>query len=334
MVRVKPNFITLGGSNPHTLSAARWKGFESPLQKRGGRVLVPTPKDMIIHFKNLIKILFASSAVLLLVNCSQQKNNLYNPEILESIEQTTTFETTESKKEEVVPFGAKALIESYPDFNLRYSDNAIVFEDGTRIIYDDGIESDYLTKLDNCDIKDMFSQEYDASVIEPPYIYDPGRYRCEEFFNKMYGSSNEEITKNLTSVYIFGNEFIITKVNGISEKFKKLAKIIETHEDWRPYFAENAGGFNYRSVSSTGRMSAHSYGIAIDINSQLTNYWKWGNSKLSEIDEIKNINKDKKIPYEIVELFEQNGFIWGGRWYHYDTMHFEYRPELFVINKD
>ncbi|MDP3291618.1 MAG: M15 family metallopeptidase, partial [Sulfuricurvum sp.] len=23
-----------------------------------------------------------------------------------------------------------------------------------------------------------------------------------------------------------------------------------------------------------------------------------------------------------------HGFIWGGRWYHYDTMHFEYRPEL------
>jgi hypothetical protein len=21
--------------------------------------------------------------------------------------------------------------------------------------------------------------------------------------------------------------------------------------------------------------------------------------------------------------------VWGGRWYHYDTMHFEYRPELF-----
>src|SRR5690242_16362928 len=26
--------------------------------------------------------------------------------------------------------------------------------------------------------------------------------------------------------------------------------------------------------------------------------------------------------------FEQHGFIWGGRWAHYDTMHFEYRPEL------
>jgi hypothetical protein len=27
-------------------------------------------------------------------------------------------------------------------------------------------------------------------------------------------------------------------------------------------------------------------------------------------------------------VFEQHGFIWGGRWAHYDTMHFEYRPEL------
>ena len=34
------------------------------------------------------------------------------------------------------------------------------------------------------------------------------------------------------------------------------------------------------------------------------------------------------VPHEIVEVFERHGFIWGGKWYHYDTMHFEYRPEL------
>jgi D-alanyl-D-alanine carboxypeptidase len=34
------------------------------------------------------------------------------------------------------------------------------------------------------------------------------------------------------------------------------------------------------------------------------------------------------VPAAIVHVFEHNGFIWGGRWYHYDTMHFEYRPEL------
>ena len=34
------------------------------------------------------------------------------------------------------------------------------------------------------------------------------------------------------------------------------------------------------------------------------------------------------FPLEIVEIFERHGFIWGGRWKHYDTMHFEFRPEL------
>jgi len=35
-----------------------------------------------------------------------------------------------------------------------------------------------------------------------------------------------------------------------------------------------------------------------------------------------------ELPWEIVRIFEAHGFIWGGKWYHYDTMHFEYRPEL------
>ncbi len=35
-----------------------------------------------------------------------------------------------------------------------------------------------------------------------------------------------------------------------------------------------------------------------------------------------------QIPWPIVLVFEKNGFIWGGKWHHYDTMHFEYRPEL------
>ena len=33
-------------------------------------------------------------------------------------------------------------------------------------------------------------------------------------------------------------------------------------------------------------------------------------------------------PQEIVDIFEKHGFIWGGKWSHFDLMHFEYRPEL------
>jgi hypothetical protein len=30
----------------------------------------------------------------------------------------------------------------------------------------------------------------------------------------------------------------------------------------------------------------------------------------------------------VVQIFEDNGFIWGGKWHHFDTVHFEFRPEL------
>ena len=35
-----------------------------------------------------------------------------------------------------------------------------------------------------------------------------------------------------------------------------------------------------------------------------------------------------QMPAAIIRVFEKHGFIWGGYWYHFDTMHFEYRPEL------
>ena len=34
-------------------------------------------------------------------------------------------------------------------------------------------------------------------------------------------------------------------------------------------------------------------------------------------------------PAAIVSAFEAEHFVWGGRWNRYDTMHFEWRPELF-----
>ena len=37
---------------------------------------------------------------------------------------------------------------------------------------------------------------------------------------------------------------------------------------------------------------------------------------------------DCYYPWEIVLIFEKYGFIWGGKWHHYDTVHFEYRPEM------
>jgi hypothetical protein len=37
------------------------------------------------------------------------------------------------------------------------------------------------------------------------------------------------------------------------------------------------------------------------------------------------------VPGAIGEIFERHGFIWGAKWFHVDSMHFEYRPELIAL---
>ena len=68
---------------------------------------------------------------------------------------------------------------------------------------------------------------------------------------------------------------------------------------------------------------AHGHGIAIDIALKHSDYWRNSSPEKDGAYAYKN-----EIPMEIVRVFEKHGFIWGGKWHHYDTMHFEYRPEL------
>ncbi|MBO4243839.1 MAG: M15 family metallopeptidase [Bacteroidales bacterium] len=223
-----------------------------------------------------------------------------------------------------VPASAQKLIDAYPDMHLSYSDNAIVFPDGTRIVYDDGKEKDFVTKLDNSDVEDMFSMTYDTTVTEPAYLSDCGRSRCEALFKKMYGSSAAEVQKNLVKIEWFGQQLPITKVNGVNEKLKAVYEELKQKPELKKFLLQ-ASSFYWRQVRGANRLSAHSYGIAFDINVANSNYWLWTNKGKSETDQIKYANR---IPMEIVKVFEKHGFIWGGRWYHYDTMHFEYRPEF------
>jgi hypothetical protein len=72
-------------------------------------------------------------------------------------------------------------------------------------------------------------------------------------------------------------------------------------------------------IAGTDRRSMHAYGAAIDISTAYSDYWRWG----ARTRPYRN-----RIPFEIVAIFERHGFIWGGKWGHFDTMHFEYRPEL------
>lgn len=222
-----------------------------------------------------------------------------------------------------IPKKAQVLINAYKEQNLKFEDNYIIFEDGTKMIFDDGKQKDFVEMLDNSDLEDMFGLKYDKSAV-PEYLADAGRSRCDAFFKKMYGNSAQEVQKNLVKVEWFGQQISFTKINSANKQLEKVAKEIAEHPELKKYMAQSSS-FYWRTVRGANRMSAHSYGIAIDINVASSNYWRWSYKSAQELDKIKYENR---IPLLIVEIFEKYGFVWGGRWYHFDTMHFEYRPEI------
>ena len=225
---------------------------------------------------------------------------------------------------DTIPAGARRLMDVYPNQGITYNQNKIWFPDSTFIVYDDGKEKDFVTKLDDCDIEDMFSMKYVRGSNPPDYLSDCGRGRSEQLYKKMYGSNEAAVRHNLVKVDWFGQKIPFTSVNGANKHLEDVAKELSKKPELRKYLVK-ASSFYWRKVRGANRQSAHSYGIAIDINTDYSNYWLWSNPKCSETDTLKYENR---IPIEIVEVFEKHGFIWGGHWYHYDTMHFEYRPEL------
>lgn len=197
-----------------------------------------------------------------------------------------------------------------------------------KIIFDDRREKDFIELLDDSDIQDMFSMNYETNSL-PGYLMDAGRSRCEYLFKNMYGASASEVKANLINIDWLGHTVWFNKKNGGADSLQAIAKEIQSRPNLRKYI-KPSGTFNWRKVRGANRLSAHSYGIAIDIGVDNSNYWLWDNPRANEFDSIKYKNR---LPHELVEIFERHGFIWGGRWYHYDTMHFEFRPEIIEFSK-
>jgi hypothetical protein len=224
------------------------------------------------------------------------------------------------------------LVAAYPDFLDRIEGNALIWKDGTRMTIDDQKGAkDFAALLENPDLKDMFYARYPAGApAQPPAVdSDPGRVRYEPFFHKMYGDCRKaEVQAKLVNVVWlprkWGKTLRVSSINGVATRLAAVSRELdELPSRFDPFLKPAAGTFNCRPIAGTDRVSAHGHGIAIDIATERAHYWRWSKSDATGRPVYRN-----EIPAEIVTVFEKHGFIWGGRWYHFDTMHFEYRPEL------
>ena len=180
-------------------------------------------------------------------------------------------------------------------------------------------------------IADQLRIPYPRGPIDkPPAVdADPGRFRNAGFFEKMYGDCKKgEVSQHLVSVTwlpkTWGKPIRVTAVNHVDAQLRAVSAEIDALPDKIKRAAYPiAGTYNCRAVADTGQPSPHGYGIAIDLNTAFSDYWYWRPHS-------GRIVYRNRMPQQIVAIFEKHGFIWGGKWYHFDTMHFEFRPELLV----
>ncbi len=239
----------------------------------------------------------------------------------------------------VLPQGARAqsasaaldaLVAAYPNRLVRHDDTYLYWRDGTRMrAWDGRPNKSFIELLRNASILDQFRLPYPRGRLtgHPPVNDDPGRFRNEAFFNKMYGDCRRgEVRRQLVSIVwlprTWGKRVYVTRVNGVARRLQAVSNEIDAlPETIKRAAYPIAGVYSCRAVADTGKPSVHSYAAAIDLNTRYADYWFW--QKKTNPIPYRN-----RMPQEIVDIFERHGFIWGGKWYHYDTMHFEYRPEL------
>ena len=233
-----------------------------------------------------------------------------------------------------IPAGAdeksdmEILLTAYPGA-FEIVPNGLRLPDGKVIVYDDGEKKDFNALLEDPDLKDMLSLSYPlGEQLSPPALnFDPGRFRPDAFFRSLYGNNEAEIQARLRRIQwmpsLNGPWLLVTTGFGVDKKLEAvIAELEELGPEYRSYLLPPGGTFNFRPIAGTSRLSAHSLGIAVDIAVAPSNYWQW---EAKGAEEYKN-----SIPFAIAAIFEKHGFIWGGKWYHFDTMHFEYRPELLL----
>ena len=208
----------------------------------------------------------------------------------------------------------------------------IITKSGKKILYDDRKKKNSDGKMNNSDIQDILEDPYPLNMIDTlmEVDRDPGRFRCYALLNEVYGSSQSQVSKNLVGVSAPYNKYLFNKNNGAAEALGKameeLREIAKVNGKVAGLINPINGSFNYRVISGTGQLSPHAYGIALDINSNPSDYWKWSSREAGE-------KRMKYYPKELVETFEKYNFVWGGKWGHFDILHFEYRPEIIIKAK-
>jgi hypothetical protein len=161
------------------------------------------------------------------------------------------------------------------------------------------------------------------------------------FYDALYdGKTRRRIESHIVRFDYLGtrvsvHERLVPALKRVETRLNALAK---TDDSVKTFLASitSIEGYNWREIADSPSRSNHSWGIAVDILpknwSQKNIYWNWV-TYFNDRWMLIPLDRRWMPPAAVVSVFEDEGFVWGGKWLLWDNMHFEYRPELLVLQK-
>ena len=203
----------------------------------------------------------------------------------------------------------------------------LVFNDGRRVLYNvapgaaplaGSQESEWVVS-----VRASMAEPYPLEPQRPdtPLGVSPGRRRSYDLLQALYGSTPKAVGGHLVQARLLGQHLHLSPAAAHAMNRANANLAPQAAQDPRlKTLLKMDGGFAWRRIAGENRLSPHAFGIAFDISPGIATYWRWSKLRPHPLQQ--------SYPSAIVAAFENEGFIWGGKWHEYDLMHFEYRPEV------
>ena len=243
----------------------------------------------------------------------------------------------------------RAFVQAYGPLidSVTYGDEDVVFALGSATLgsapihFQDGrmLEEGRLDRREDCD--PIFYRYSVEPLTEPPPLSEEGPTYCTDLLESLWGRTDDQIRSHGGSTTfldhrMFVNNLLVDALAAVEGDIRKAATGDASVATWIDEL-DITYSFIDRGIAGSPTRSHHAWGMAVDLVPKSYGgravYWQWSRVYDSEGWHRIPLERRWSPPQAVIEAFEEHGFVWGGKWTHFDNIHFEYRPEILLYNR-
>lgn len=216
-------------------------------------------------------------------------------------------------------------------------DDAVFAMRGREIHFRDGrmVDGDRLDRADDCD---PIFYDYPLGALTRALPIEDRPTYCTDWQESLFGRTESEIREHGRSTRfldhrLFVNELLVGPLAEVERDLRAAARSDAAVRRWIDQLRVTYS-FIDREIAGSENRSQHAWGFAVDFMPITYDgkavYWRWSRALDRQGWSRIPLERRWSPPQRVIEIFEEHGFVWGGKWGYFDNMHFEYRPAILL----